>query len=247
MELNININTNDNCTITIVDKSTYLPESSSSINKLFKYSDTISITTIELNKTDEVLGKSVIYSEHNNPVDIQIPIKFDGWFTINYIVLPTKEWFDEQIKKEASQINVFDTVFYVDGTNIYKYTGSVSEPSSIEEVLRNTEENTTISKMSKEYVSICFLRKCYINLCYEIFNSRGFSRCSSTSKVDSELIYKRDLVWMTINVIKYLTQNATTPDKLFEIQRIIENIQGCNGLCTPTFKNSTYHGCNCNK
>ena len=40
-------------------------------------------------------------------------------------------------------------------------------------------------------------------------------------------MYKRDLVWATLNVINYLIE-----DGLFEeAQKILEEIQSCNGIC----------------
>ena len=56
------------------------------------------------------------------------------------------------------------------------------------------------------------------------------SACWNKNKIDSELIYKRDLVWMSINVIKYLTEC----EQLAEVERILETINGCNGLCTSS-------------
>lgn len=245
MELNINIITNNRCKVIIEDNTEYLKETSNVTAKgSFKYSDTVSIVVLQHNKTKEIEVKPPTYDYHLSDY-IDVPIGFDGWFTINYLVLPSRDWFDKEVTKESgSALELYNLVYFVDNGYIYKYIDGEIKPSSIEEVLEVNPINTTISKISKDYVSICFLQKCYINLCQQIFNSRGFSQCWSKNGVDSELVYKRDLVWMAINVIKYLTEF----NQLAEVERIIEQISGCNGLCNSgSTYTSTTSGCGCSK
>lgn len=245
MELNINIITDAHCKVIIEDNTEYLSETSTGISKGgFKYSDTVSVVVLQHNKTQETVVKSPTYDYHTSDY-IEVPVGFDGWFTINYIVLPNKDWFDrEREKSSGSALGLYDIVYFVDNGYIYKYINGEIDGASIEEVLEVNPINTTISKTHKDYVSICFLQKCYVNLCQQIFNDRGFSQCWNKNSIDSELVYKRDLVWMAINVIKYLTEF----NQLSEVERIIEQINGCNGLCKS---NSTYQpassGCGCSK
>ena len=245
MELNINVTTSDSCKIIVSDISTYLAEDfSGTVKGKFKYSDTVSIDVLQHNKTTETVYRDPIYTKHDTLQPINIPVEFDGWFDVIHLVLPSIEWFNKEIdKSEGSALGLYDLVYFSDGIDIYKYLdGNVSQVT-INEVLEVNPINTTISKTNREYVSICFLRKCYINLCQQIFEDRGFSRCWNKNKVDSELIYKRDLVWMAINVIKYLTEC----EQLAEVERIIETIQGCNGLCVSSNLTSKTNGCGCSK
>ena len=241
----MNLITDAHCKVIIEDNTEYLSETSTGISKGgFKYSDTVSVVVLQHNKTQETVVKSPTYDYHTSDY-IEVPVGFDGWFTINYIVLPNKDWFDrEREKSSGSALGLYDIVYFVDNGYIYKYVNGEIDGASIEEVLEVNPINTTISKTSKDYVSICFLQKCYVNLCQQIFNDRGFSQCWNKNSVDSELVYKRDLVWMAINVIKYLTEF----NQLAEVERIIEQINGCNGLCKS---NSTYQpassGCGCSK
>lgn len=245
MELNINVTTSDNCKIIVSDISTYLAEDfSGTVKGKFKYSDTVSIDVLQHNKTTETVYRDPIYTKHDTLQPINIPVEFDGWFDVIHLVLPSIEWFNREIdKSEGSALGLYDLVYFSDGIDIYKYLdGNVSQVT-INEVLEVNPINTTISKTNRDYISICFLRKCYINLCQQIFEDRGFSRCWNKNKVDSELIYKRDLVWMAINVIKYLTEC----EQLAEVERIIETIQGCNGLCVSSNLTSKTNGCGCSK
>ena len=53
---------------------------------------------------------------------------------------------------------------------------------------------------------------------------------------------------MALNVIEYLTQQHTECNPtLNEVERIIEIINGCNGLCTSNISNSNINGCGCSK
>ena len=240
MELNINITTSDKCKIVVQDVSTYLAEDFSGIVKgKFKYSDTISIDVLQHNQT-----LKTIYTKHDTLKSIDIPIGFDGQFSLVHLVIPNIEWFNKELEKtEGSALGLYDIVYFSDGIDIYKYINGETSQVTIDDILEINTVNTTISRISRDFVSICFLRKCYINLCQQIFNDRGISKCWNKNKVNSELIYKRDLVWMAINVVKYLTQC----EQLAEADRVIKTIQGCNGLCVSTNLTNNTNGCGCSK
>lgn len=240
MELNINITTSDKCKIVVQDVSTYLAEDFSGIVKgKFKYSDTISIDVLQHNQT-----LKTIYTKHDTLKSIDIPIGFDGQFSLVHLVIPNIEWFNKELEKtEGSALGLYDIVYFSDGIDIYKYINGETSQVTIDDILEINTVNTTISRISRDFVSICFLRKCYINLCQQIFNDRGISKCWNKNKVNSELIYKRDLVWMAINVVKYLTQC----EQLAEADRVIKTIQGCNGLCVSTNLTNSTNGCGCSK
>lgn len=246
----INVITNDTCNVYVEDTSVYLPENISAGKHQFKYSDTISIDVLRHNKLQETIHRDFIFSDHSNNTPVKIPVNVDGWFSIVHIVLPSKKWFDEELSKaDASRLGLYHVIYYSDGKRVYKYLPKISESSvevSLGEILdlNLNARDYTVYYTEKDYVSICFLQKCYINLCQQIFNERGFSPCWNKNSVDSELVYKRDLVWMAINVIKYLT----SLNQLSEVERIIEQINGCNGLCKSdtTYKPSN-SGCGCSK
>lgn len=120
--------------------------------------------------------------------------------------------------------------YYSDGEKIYfkSIDGSIREVSEQELVEVNADAYNLI-KHTYDFFSVCNLRKCYVALCQKIFNSRAFDRCFN-NKVDSDLIYRRDLVWAALNVIQYLVDS----NQLCEAQRLLERITGCNGLCSNT-------------
>lgn len=248
MDLKIKIitcNACDNCKVTVQDNSTYLPEDSTGVVKgKFKFSETVSVDVLQLNKTSETIYINPTYTDHSTVEDTTLQVGYDGWFSLVHLVLPSAEWFNkEKAKTEGSALGLYNIVYYIDGSTIYKYINGGSEQVDISEILEINPVNTTISKTSEDFISICFLRKCYINLCKQILEDRGFSSCWNKNKIDSELIYKRDLVWMAINVIKYLTEC----EQLAEVERIIEIINGCNGLCSSSSSSNKTSGCGCSK
>lgn len=251
MELKMQVCTDDSCKVIIKDVTDvgdngYLPESSSvTVKNRFKYSDTVSIDVLQYNKTTGPEVQVPIYTEHTDTIKpIILPVGFDGWFDVVHIVLPSQEWFiREQEKESGSALPIYDTVYFSDGKSIYKYINEEVSAVELSEVIERNEEGTTISRISENYVSICFLKKCYISLCQQIFNNQGFSKCWSKSTQIGELTYRRDLVWMAINVIEYMTEF----NQLAEAERIIEQIGGCNGLCKSEFKQISNHECGCGK
>lgn len=248
MDLKIKIitcNACDNCKVTVQDNSTYLPEDSTGVVKgKFKFSETISIDVLQLNKTSEIVYINPTYTDHSTVKEAALQVDSDGWFSLVHLVLPSVEWFNkEKAKTEGSALGLYNIVYFIDGDAVYKYINQSIQQVDISEILEINPVNTTISKTSEDFVSICFLRKCYINLCKQILNDRGFSSCWNKNKIDSELIYKRDLVWMAINVIKYLTEC----EQLAEVERIVEIINGCNGLCTSSNSSNKASGCGCSK
>lgn len=265
MELKVEVCTRERCKVYVKDitptssSEGYLPEDSKSYMKdRFKYSETASIEAIYLirfealkNKTKEVVHVS--HSEFTKDDMFKIPIKFDGVFNVVHIVLPTKQWFMDTFNNNPGFLEVYDVIYYVDGTSMYKAVKERNEGSlndwtfiqvDIDELIERNTEGSTISRVCETYVSVCYLTYCYISLCKRIFDGDGFSRCSTRDKTDRELSYKRDLVWMTLNVIRYMVEFGD----LQEAQRLIETIGGCNGLCECWYEHynkSANCGCGC--
>lgn len=223
----------------------YLNESSTATAKnKFRYSDTVSIDVLQLNKSTDYQIQSPVFTVRDNEVkSVQLPVSFDGWFTVCHIVLPSDKWFDSELKKDTnSAINLYDVVYYTNGKQVFKYINNNSQEVSINEIINRNSEGTTISIVKKDYVSVCFLRKCYINLCRQLFNSNITAECSTNKSNNCDLVFQRDLIWMALNVIQY----ATELNQLAEAERIIEQLgRGCNGLCRENLQQQSKSGCGC--
>ena len=240
MELKINTDINKNQIIVTDVSTTYLEEDDPSFSlNCFRKSDTQSIVIASINK---LKGEEVATSTIGNIINIDR----DGWLTIYYLVLPTKEWFI-RASKTSNILDLYDIVYYVSKGNVYWYQsntqefGQVHQLQELIDLAQLPNVKTTLSYTKADRVSIFNLEKCYINLCQQIFESRGFSQCYNKNNIDSELIYKRDLVWMAINVIKYLAE-CNQP---YEVERIIELLYSCNGVCGDKKVRSNGKGCGC--
>lgn len=252
MKLNIDICTDSRCKVYVTDKteasasSGYLPEDNVSYAKnRFRYSDSMSIEVIQLERYNEdgVNVNSTSFYEHtkeNRKNGYELPINFDGVFNVHSIVIPTNEWFINTLQNMPEALDIYDVIYVGDYDEkvIYKYIKKNTVAKSIDdwnkeaadvgELIERNPDGTTISSDCSTYVSICYLTNCYLSLCQAIFEGKGFSgRCFSRSNIDQETLFRRDMVWMAINVIKYLVEF----ERLHEAQRIIEQIGGCNGLC----------------
>lgn len=241
IDLNITLDNSTRGQLIVQDNSIYFDEDKhypSNVITPLKKSDTNVLVLIYLNKYQN--DSELKYYSFSNT----IPVTFDGWFTLYYIVLPTKEWVENN-KKLIKQY--YDTVYYIDGIDVVKYNPKtehktiIADYSELVTISESPNIMNNISITKEDGVSINYLQQCYINLCQKIFQSNRLSSCNKNN-IDNDLTYKRDLVWMGINVVKYMVENT----QLHEAQRIIELLHSCNGVCSDSNKTTTSrNGCNC--
>ncbi len=142
----------------------------------------------------------------------------DGFYTICKLTIPVDE---------------AQPYYYKDG----KFYHNIQEVS-LQEILNTKPEISGVEFEYIYYFSTCNLRKCFVKICQEIFDTAS-SICNKTG-VDGSLTYKRDLIWSALNVIDYMIEI----DQMEEAQRLLEEITGCNGLCSPQKSSS---GCGCGR
>ena len=174
---------------------------------------------LQLNKTTGIIND--VFIKTNNEDQIIFKYNADGFYTLATLKVPKGRGAGE---------------YYYDEGKFYHYFSEIELATLIE---LNT--NTTNLELTYEYyVQTCRLRKCFVNICQQIFDQAASLNCNK-SNVDSELIYKRDLIWSALNVIKYLDEQ----EQYEEAERLIERIMGCNGLCNNYCENESQNSCNC--
>ena len=213
-ENNPTIQTDSNGNIIIMDDLIY------PIKGMSK-DDCISIYIVQNNRT---INPTIVYKQVGNPGETFTIPSQDGYLSFCHIVLPTEEFFNSH----EGQFTYWATE---DG-RVFKKAGQVD----IQEIIEVND--STLIKHIHNFFSVYHLRKCYVSLCQKIFNDTAFDRCFN-GKVNSQLIYKRDLVWAALNVIQYMIDS----NQLAEAQRLLERINGCNGLCSS--ENTGDKGCGC--
>ena len=156
-----------------------------------------------------------------------IELPQDGLYSIHHVVLPTVEWL-ERVKEEAiSMLDEYEGIYISDGNTIYHYLNNQYLEVDAQVISEINTYKTTISRAENFTFSIWNLQKCYIHLCNEILSDKAL-KCVKSANPDT--IFNRDLVWMTLNVIKYYIGFK----QVYEAQRVLEQINYCHGICKNT-------------
>ena len=162
MELKIKIitcNACDNCKVTVQDNSTYLSEDNvGTVKGKFKFSDTVSIDILQLNKSQEAIYLDPTFTDHSSLDNSTLQVSSDGWYSLVHIVLPSKEWFERELnKQEGSALGLYNLVYFASNNKVYKYINGNTSQVDLSEILEVNHVNTTISRISEDFVFICFL------------------------------------------------------------------------------------------
>jgi hypothetical protein len=148
---------------------------------------------------DKAVLIDVLLNKHTEDLDsATFKIKEDGYYVVNHFVLPTKEWYENASDKYKEY---YESIYFVDDEKIFKVVDGEIEEVSIKEVLERNIEGTTIKKCKVDVFYTGHLQQCYINYCKRLFDNL-LNQCSSTKNSDD--IFARDFIWMTLNVIDYL-------------------------------------------
>ena len=164
---------------------------------------------IQYQSASENIINSTIIKDSEDPVSFNYGL--DGFYTICRLEVPTNP------------------------TNVYYYRNGIFYKNINPVDVRELLESGFITKEYQYYFCTCRLKKCYIKVCQEIFNKRATISCN-TDGIDKFLVYKRDLLSSTLNVINYMVEMG----QYIEASRLLERVTGCNGLCE---QNKTDCGC----
>lgn len=126
--------------------------------------------------------------------------------------------------------------YYYRNGNFYK--GIYQVPLS--ELINVNPDTSGIQITYYYYFQLNKLRKCFVDAASKVINERASIKCNT--QVSSEDIYKRDLLWSSLNVIQYLAEM----EMFEEAQRLLERITQCNGLCDQN-NSAKVCGCGCGK
>lgn len=210
----------------------------------FKYSETCTINVIyKAGATTEDELQTVMVMDHCSYLDeTHFPLPSDGYYKIYHFILPTELWWD-RFGEQSGVVESRDVITCDTETgNLYRRTARDPESRdqiTIEKLIEQMvlDTNTVSSAMFQQF-SICRLYGCYIALCKPVFESINY-RCTDKSDL-SNTIFKRDFIWMTINVLKYYVEDGM----FMEAQRLLEEVNYCGGFCNGVSVQSK-PGCGC--
>lgn len=183
--------------------------------------DYVFVYLLQLNKTKQIISDYFIKTEKNQKVIFDLGI--DGFYTLVTLKVPKQE----------------NNEYYYKNGNFYHFY-NIIEWQTLIEINPNSSDKLDITY--DYYFQKCRLKECYINICYQIFNSANSLNCDKLN-IDRNLIYKRDLLWSALNVIDYLVEK----DEYEEAEKLLERIIGCNGLCDNQLNRcfKIQESCNC--
>lgn len=249
------------CGITITglekDNDEYLNEEDEIIvsTRNYAYFQTVTLNVLTSIKStgEETIQKYDIVKHVIDCIDesdMEMPI--DGLYEVTHIIIPTEEWLAYVIDRDKGALTAYNLIYYYDtkSDTFMKYVDEESVSASIEEVLEVNaippsdvmEKTTTIIRGDKNTFCLCHLNECFYKLCKNLLNDLP-GRCLNKLDDVKMQIYNRDIVWMSINVIKYLIELA----QYYEAQRILEDITQCGGICKDSDKViEGGSGCGCN-
>lgn len=246
MHLQVEVKPDFHNTVSITDYTLDFPEDGyipEEIEELlprlynFKYSETCTVDIIiYISSEGEQLINAYYYSHDEMRDQIRIPLPKDGYYGVSHIVLPTIQWYQKLTQEELKQYRV---VYVTDGFAIYKVFGGTLQKVNVLELVEFNIDETTVSKASFNIFTMDKLKHCYDAVAHKILQAYT-GRCGT---IDDDLRFKRDFLWMTINVIKYHLEWG----EYSSAQLVLEGIQGCNGLCGDlgSYNVKKKGGCGC--
>lgn len=207
----------------------------------YKYTETCTINILQYNATSKVSIASTKFTDHNSFLDEAVMrIDKDGYYTLYHMVIPTIDWLEDRLTNEEYDMGVYEGIYVTDCVNIYKVVDQQLLPCSYEELMTTPTENTTISRCVRDLFYYHDLYYCYINLCNQVFNKYILS-CPEKSSDNNIYRYNRDLLWSTINVLRFYVENGDYESA----QLLIEKLDSCNGICKQQVKNESMSECGC--
>lgn len=233
----------------------YLDEEAEQYVRLgrFKYSDTATINVIKYKTyrsstptiVDVIISKHVDENGDLAQLDeAYYALSNDGHYIIDHIVLPTETLAKHLINLESNKphgtvgINDYSNFYTTDGKKIFKYINGIPEECTIEELIEVNVEASNLSKISQETFSIYFLHQCYLEQSKIELNNLI---CKSCKEPVSDALYNINLIWVSINAIKYNVEFGL----LDQAQSVLEDLNRCGSICKPVKHN--LYDCNCCK
>jgi hypothetical protein len=195
------------------------------------------------NVAPSILNTNETFSKAPNVVDSTYANNFtpsiyslinDGTFTLKRYFIISDVFYGDQ-----SGGSLFDskTVFYTDGTTIFQVVSGTPTPITVSNFIVQSFANATVVEVDSLFISTCHINSCYYKLMSSILDS-NLTACYDKSY--SNIVADRDLLYMTLEVIKYLQDF----NNLTQIQKLIETVDGCCDICT-TLTPSENGGCGC--
>lgn len=224
----VKLNKVDENLVQVVDNSEY---DYSLLPTKFLRENTISINYLQKITSDDTKVKKVYLSEHDSLEETVFEISEDGYYRVNHLIIPTREWLE---KADLENIIKFDKVYFYMNEDVYEYNFRNKQATKVDPIilLGVCDLKTTVFYSEEDFVSIYNLKKCLID-----FINDKFSKQNCKEKRDTTLNTKLEYLHMVYNVLDYYISCGN----FIEAQNLLEEYSRCYDICKET-KTSK---CNC--
>ena len=204
--------------IQVIDKSEY---DCSTFPSKFLYENTISINYLQKITSDSSKVEQVFIAEHNNPDETVFEFSKDGYYRVNHLIIPTREWLD---KLDLDNVIKFDKIYFYMNGDVFEYNFRNKQATKVDPILLLgvCDLKTTVFHSEEDFVSINNLENCLIN-----YINNKFSTFDCSKTVDKNQSIKLDYIYMVYNVLDYYISCGD----LLEAERILEDFLKCYNIC----------------
>lgn len=202
----------------------------------YKYSECVTLNCITKVSMNNITLMDVLLNEHTEELDsCSFHAMHDGYYVVDHMIIPNLKWLENSSDEYKEY---YETIYVTDNEKIYKVVNGELEECTIKELMERNIEGTTIKKCKVEVFFTGHLQECYINQCKKLYELL-LNKCYSNNIQD--LVYARDFIWMTINIIDYLVGFK----QFMEAERLLSMFEQCGGFCNDQKLHGRKPGCNC--
>lgn len=227
--------------ITGIGEFRFMPADSGVSNEYYRTTDVIFLDLVTYNAIDnpKLTGFKYIIDSDDSYLNYKLDYisNIDGWFTVDHIVLPTMDYmlnFISPSGTEAKEDTFYNGVYlaYDKSNDQYVeltvtdglYTQTIVTLPYIKEHLTNIN----LIGIEEQLFLIGHLEHCYESMIKFILYNNLYDKCLYKDSDINNLFRNRDIVWMSLELIRRLINQC----KFFEAQRILERINTCNTFCS---------------
>lgn len=174
----------------------------------------------------------------NNFTPTVYALTSDGTYTLKRYFIMSDVYYNAVV---GTSVFTGHDVYYTDGTSIYQVISGTPTIITVAIFLSANLANATVVDVDTSFISTCELNACYFKLMTTLLNTT-LGSCPTAQTV--KYTQAKDLIYMTLESIKYLQDN----NAITQIQKLIEAVDGCCSICSSLALQAgsyTSGGCGC--
>lgn len=164
-------------------------------------------------------------------------LTLDGSYSITRYFIPSLEFYTDN---HTNAIYSGKTMYYSDGESIFKIIDGEAVAITITSFINADLSVSDYISVSSSFISTCHTNACYFKILSSLLDM-NLGICDPSLQLQT-LIISRDILYMTLETIKYLKDI----NNITQIQKLIEALDICGGICASTLQTTSSINCGCN-